>query len=220
MRRWLLIMAVVLAGTLLGACGSDNGNQPATSTPDVPSVTPIQRTPFPPTWTPSPAGFVPSRTPTPEKVQSRPDETGPGGALVGGTPFPPTWTPGPPPTKTPLYSPTPTWTPFPTLPPAPTRTLQPDYCYELQAVSGSMETRAGVPVIVRWNPIPRYSSYLVIVRHPGGGVIYTEPAEGGQHELSGDLFRTAGAYGWEIWPLDDAGNRACFPISGEIIVRF
>ena len=219
-RRWLLWMARVLSMGVLAACGGGGEEQPAEATDSGPTATPFEPSPLPPTWTPSPEGFVPSRTPTPEQNGAGPSGSGPGGALAGGTPFPPTWTPGPPPTVTPLYSPTPTGTPFPTLPPAPTQTAQPDYCYDLQPVVGELETRAEVGVTLRWTPIERYTRYLVIVRHPGGGVIYTETAEGSTHDVPGDLFNTAGAYGWELWPLDGDGNRVCFPVSGEIIVRF
>lgn len=211
-RAWLL--TGVLAAALLAGCG---GGDEAGQTPSA-TATLVTPSPLPPTWTPRPPGFVPSATPTPENTAVRtPGEASEGGSLAGGTPFPPTWTPGSPPSATPRKSPTPV---APTLPPAPTWTAQPDYCFALKVVGGDLATRAGVAVTVRWTPIAEFSDYLVIVRHPGGGIIYSGPASGGAHLLPGDLFSVAGAYGWEVWPLDAAGNRACFAVGGEIIVSF
>ncbi|MEW6579110.1 MAG: hypothetical protein AB1435_07940 [Chloroflexota bacterium] len=210
-RGWLLIG--LLTAALLAGCGGDKAEEVPTATATV--FTP---SPLPPTWTPSPPGFVPSTTPTPENTADRtPGGVNVGGSLAGGTPFPPTWTPGSPPSATPRVSPTPV---APTLPPAPTWTTHPDYCLALTVVGGDLATRAGVAVTVRWTPIAEFSDYLVIVRHPGGGIVYSQTATGGAHTLPGDLFTVTGAYGWEVWPLDAAGNRACYAVGGEIIVSF
>lgn len=211
-RAWLLFGVLVAA--LLAGCGGDGGDGPA------PSATATLVTPssLPPTWTPRPPGFAPSATPAPENTAVRtPGGAGEGGSLAGGTPFPPTWTPGAPPSATPRKSPTPV---VPTMPPAPTWTAHPDYCLALTVVGGDLATRVGVAVTVRWTPIAEFGDYLVIVRHPGGGIIYSEAVAGDTLRLSGDLFNVAGAYGWEVWPLDDAGNRACYAVGGEIVVSF
>jgi len=210
-KEWLL--SGLLAVALLAGCGGDEAGQtpPATATLVTPS-------PLPPTWTPKPPGFVPSATPTPETTATRtPGGTGESGSLAGGIPFPPTWTPGSPPSATPIKSPTPV---VPTLPPAPTWTPQPAYCRTLAVVGGDLATRVGVAVTVRWTPIAEFSDYLVIVRHPGGGIVHSEAVAGDTLRLPGDLFSVAGAYGWEVWPLDAAGNRACYAVGGEIIVSF
>ena len=210
-RGWLLI--ALLAAMLLAGCGGNETRETPTATATV--FTP---SPLPPTWTPVPPGFVPSATPAPEDTADRtPGGASTGGSLAGGTPFPPTWTPGSPPSATPRKSPTPV---VPTLPPAPTWTTHPDYCFALTVVGGDLATRAGVAVTVRWTPIAEFNDYVVIVRHPGGGIIYTGTATGGTLLLPGDLFTVAGAYGREVWPLAAAGNRTCFAVCREITVSF
>ncbi|MCZ7538492.1 MAG: hypothetical protein M5U29_00920 [Anaerolineae bacterium] len=213
MRRAWLLTGVLAAALLTGCGGGDEAGQAPSATATL--VTP---SPLPPTWTPVPPGFVPSATPAPESTTVRtPGGAGEGGALAGGTPFPPTWTAGAPPSATPRKSPTPV---TPTLPPAPTWTAHPDYCLGLTVVGGDLATRVGVAVTVRWTPIAEFSDYLVIVRHPGGGIVHSEAVAGDMLRLPGDLFSVAGAYGWEVWPLDAAGNRTCFAVGGEIIASF
>jgi len=157
---------------------------------------------------PAPPTATPTDTPQPSPV---------GGSLVGGTPFPPTWTPGKPPTSTPRAA---TVTSPPTLPPAPTWTALPDYCYELTVIGGDTDIRTGTSITLRWTPISGFSDYLLLVYVPGGGVTYQQVVKGTEHTVPGEVFRVAGAYGWEIWPLTAQGERTCFPAGGEIVVRF
>lgn len=154
----------------------------------------------------------PSPTPTPTLEPSPV-----GGSLVGGTPFPPTWTPGRPPTSTPRGAPT---SVPPTLPPAPTWTALPDYCYELTVIGGDTDIRVNTSVTLRWTPIAGFSDYLVLVYFPGGSLAYQQVVKGTEHTVPGEIFRLAGAYGWEIWPLGPQGERLCFPAGGEIVVSF
>ena len=194
----------LLAAMLLAGCG---GNETRRRLPRRRQSSRPRRCP---TWTPVRRGSFPRPRPRPKTA----DRT-PGGASTGRcwrTPFPPTWTPGSPPSATPRKSPTPV---VPTLPPAPTWTTHPDYCFALTVVGGDLATRAGVAVTVRWTPIAEFSDYVVIVRHPGGGIIYSGTATGGTLLLPSDLFTVAGAYGWEVWPLDAAGNRTCFAVGGD-----
>jgi len=108
---------------------------------------------------------------------------------------------------------------LPTVPPAATWTLQPDYCYTLVG-GGDVQTVVGKPVVITWTPIATVPNYMITVRHPGGGIMFIQVVRGESLQLSGDLFTVAGAYGWEAWPLDEAGQRICFPVSGEIVVSF
>ncbi len=209
--RWL-VMGLLAAVLLAGCGGTKTEEEPPTATATLPTSSPL-----PPTWTPGPPGPLPSATPTPEiATETTPGGAGIGGDLAGGTPFPPTWTPGVLPTATPRISPTPV---LPTLPPAPTWTMQPDYCFALTTVGGDLTTRPGLAVTVRWTPVEEFSDYLVLLWRPDGSLAYSQTVTGGSHTLPGDLFSTVGVYSWELWPLDKDGNRACFVIGGEVIVR-
>ncbi len=215
-RRWIVILLALVVA--LAGCGGNDKSSPESVEP---SATAFVPSPLPPTWTPPPPGFVASPVMSPTSEISQPVATSDeSGGLSGGTPFPPTWTPGRRATVTPR--PTPTITPggAPTLPPAPTWTAQPEYCAALAAPDGEYETTAGDPVEVTWTPIPQFSHYQLEVRHPGGGVIFSQPVTGSSYTLSGDLFVIASVYGWEVWPLDDSGNKVCYPVSGEILVSF
>ena len=215
-RRWIVMLLVLVLA--LAGCGGDDGSE---SDSGEPSATPFVASPLPPTWTPSPPGFVasPVLSPTPDAAQLA-ATSDVSGELGGGTPYPPTWTPGRRPTVTarPTLPPTPGG--VPTLPPAPTWTAQPDYCRELMVLTPEIEIGAQQPVEVSWQPIPQFSLYQLEVRHPGGGIIFSEPVAGSTFTLPGSLFTYASVYGWDVWPLDDNGNKVCFPASGEIIVSF
>ena len=209
--RWL-VMGLLAAVLLAGCGGTKTEEEPSTATAAPPTPSPL-----PPTWTPGPPGPLPSATPTlGDAAETTPGGAGIGGDLARGTPFPPTWTPGMPPTSTPRISPTPA---LATLPPAPTWTMQPDYCFALTTVGGDLTTRPGLAVTVRWTLVEEFSDYLVLLWHPDGSLIYSQTVTGGSHTLPGDLFAAAGVYSWELWPLDKDGNRACFVIGGEVIVR-
>lgn len=209
--RWLVL--ALLAALLLAGCGDEKAEEALPTA----TVTPLTPSPLPLTWTPGSPGPLPSVTPTPASaVETETSEPGMGGGLAGGTPFPPTWTPGVPPTAAPRISPTPV---LPTLPPAPTWTMQPDYCFALTTVGGDLTTRPGIAVTARWTPIEQFSDYLVLLWRPDGSLAHSQTVTGGSHTLPGDLFTTPGVYSWELWPLDKDGNRACFVIGGEVIVR-
>jgi hypothetical protein len=212
MRKWWLVILLVAA---LALAGCNGGKTSETATP---TETVFAPTPLPPTWTATPQGFVASPTNTPpptatvdmaaQEVSTLP---------AGGTPLPPTWTPGKRPSATPRYTATPA---NPTLAPAPTWTQQPDYCYTLQAVGENPHITIGESTTVSWSPIVGIDNYEVTVRHPGGGVVLQQAVTGSSIDLPGDLFTVAGAYGWDVHPLDASGQPICFPVSGEIIVSF
>lgn len=243
--RFFLVMALV-GVMLLAACGGDDGDtDDGGDAESGGTLTPTLRPTVPPEWTDTPPGFVPtpSDTPAPTASPTRAVESGEGAQL------PPTWTPqaqsdtdtgsddvagsssnqdggvsdaggssnqgssnagdgsvGS--SNQPTVSPAPTWTP------------QPEYCYELAPIGGDQEILAEQSVVITFEPIPRFADYLVEIRHPGGGVTHSGFATGGSYQVPGDVFRVAGVYGWEVRPLDENGNIACFPISGEIIVKF
>jgi hypothetical protein len=182
------------------------------------STQPAGGTPLPPTWTALPPGFIPSPTdsPAPSATTNLAAE-GASTQPAGGTPFPPTWTPGKRPSATPRYTATPR---SPTLGPAPTWTAQPAYCYTLNVAGTNPQIKPGDSVTINWVPIAGINNYEFTVRHPGGGVIFQQAVTGASIDLPGNLFTVAGAYGWDVHPLDDSGQPICFPVSGEIIVSF
>lgn len=229
MRRFAWVAAFAL---LLAACGGgENGSPTAT-----PSRTPFEPTPLPPTWTPSPQGFVASPTVTvlpdesPAELVDQPADAA-SGQLQGGQDFPPTWTPGQAPER-PTVTPRPTQSAasgaeqgsassnIPAGSPAPTWTAQPQYCHELQSIGGDFRINVGDPVTLTWQPIARFENYLVQIRHPGGSVVHSAIVPGGAYEVPGDIFTQANVYGWEVSAVDDNGDRVCFSISGEIITSF
>ncbi|MBI5958165.1 MAG: hypothetical protein HY866_05500 [Chloroflexi bacterium] len=212
MRRWMFILLLI---GLLALTGCDGDKDKDSNTDQEPSATAFVPTPLPPTWTPSPEGFVASDTPspTPREIQE-----GEPGALTGGSPFPATWTPGRRPTVTPRYTASPI---PPTDPPAATWTPQPDYCYTLQIVSEDVRISVGQDVEVSWIPIERYPDYLFSVRNPSGEIVFQEIVKGKTTMLiPGKTFTNAGGYAWEVWPLDEQGNQTCFSTSRDIIVSF
>lgn len=204
----LIVVAVILA-----ACGGDGGGSSGQDA----SATPFVASPLPPTWTASPPGFVATEEPLAQTEEPRATTERESGSLAGGSPLPPTWTPGRRPTITPLY--TATAVP-PTLPPAATFTPLPDYCYELTPITGNVRMQIGQSVTVQWIPIGGITSYYLDVRHPGGGIVLEATVLATSYEIPADTFTVAGAWGWEVWALDEAGNRICFSISGEIIMSF
>lgn len=182
--RWVAVAVVVLmAASLLAACGKNKKEE---------------------------AGPAPTDTPTLEPSPV-------GGSLAGGTPFPPTWTPAQPPTSTPQVA---SGSPFPTLPPAPTWTALPEYCYELTVIGGDTEMRVNTRITLRWTPISGFSDYLVLVYYPGGVLAHQQLVKGTEYTVPGEIFGSAGVYGWEIWPINEQGERVCFPAGGEIVVSF
>ncbi len=135
--------------------------------------------------------------------------------------FPPTWTPSPePPELTPQPTlgpeqPTPTRTPVA----VPTQPAVPDYCFEFDVLSeGTIQIQTGESARIAWQPIAPYPNYEVSLWPPSGDAQIREVVQGGSYTFSGELFSAAGVYGWEVWPLDDAGERVCRGLSGEIVV--
>ena len=140
--------------------------------------------------------------------------------------FPATWTPAP--TRAPRA--TSTSGPAPTsagsvnqptaAPLGPTWTPQPDYCYDLVPRSTDINILVGESVTIRWDTIGVIDNYLVTVRHPGGVLVFSRITEQDMMIFPSSVFDQAVAYGWQVQPLDAAGQPTCFPISGEIIVTF
>ncbi len=135
----------------------------------------------------------------------------------GNNAFPPTWTPSPvPPSPTAVPTlaqamPTPTRI-------APTSSL-PDYCFEFDVlIEGTIQAKIGEPVLIAWQPVEHYPNYEVSLWPPSGDSQIREVVQGGSYSFAGELFSVAGVYGWEVWPLDDAGEHVCRGLSGEIIV--
>ncbi len=220
---------------------------PPTWTPGAPpSQTPPGQalpalTDTPPGFVPSetPPGFVPSETPTlpaesgnsanaasggsSEGGSSGGSEGGSSGGGVepterpGGATLPPTWTPGRKPTITPLVPPTRV---PPTLGPAATWTPQPEWCYELQITSEDAHIRRNTPVGISWTPIAGYGSYQLNVYNPSGMLALQEVVNGTSYTLPASIFTSTGGYGWEVWPLNDQGERICFPAGRDIVVDF
>ena len=143
------------------------------------------------------------------------------GEQGGDNAFPPTWTPSPVP---------PSATPVPTLAPdaatatrtpvaVPTQPSVPDYCFEFDVLSeGTMHIKQGESALIAWQPIEQYPNYEVSLWPPTGDSQIREVVQGGSYAFDGQLFSVAGVYGWEVWPLDEAGEHVCRGLSGEIIV--
>ena len=135
--------------------------------------------------------------------------------------FPPTWTPSPvppSPTAAPTLAPD---VPTPTRTPAsvPAQPSVPDYCFEFDVLSeGTIQIKAGEPVLIAWQPIERYPNYEVSLWPPSGDSQIRDVVQGGSYAFPGEYFSAAGVYGWEVWPLDDAGEHVCRGLSGEIVV--
>ncbi len=131
--------------------------------------------------------------------------------------FPPTWTPSPVPASP---------TPAPDMPTAtrtpvavPTQPAVPDYCFEFDVLSeGTIQIKIGEPVLIAWQPVERYPNYEVSLWPPTGDSQIREVVQGSSYSFAGELFSVAGVYGWEVWPLDDAGEHVCRGLSGEIVV--
>lgn len=212
MRKWWFLILLVAALALAGCNGGKKSENPT------PTATAFTPTPLPPTWTATPPGFIPSPTNTPPPTATS-DAAAQGATTLpaAGTPLPPTWTPGKRPSATPRFTATPR---NPTLGPAPTWTAQPEYCYTLGVVGTNPHIKPDESVTISWAPIAGIENYQVTVRHPGGGVILQQAVKGSSLELPGSLFTVAGAYGWDVRPLDNSGQPICFPVSGEIIVLF
>jgi hypothetical protein len=197
--RFLIpFIALILAG-----CGGKSVVVPTQMV--MPTPTPLSATPglLAPTW-------------TPESIVTQPEQN---------HVRPPTWTPRP--TWTPFNRPTGTALPHITQtprgtaiakPPVLTATPIPQDCFNLKALTAEVRILVKQPARIAWNPVPHTDSYQVIVNHPGGEEIFNSVIPSPSIVLTGDLFKTLGAYGWQVWPVNDAGDRVCFPVSGEIIV--
>lgn len=211
---------VVAVGLALTGCGGDNKGQQVTQ-PASATVTPLQASPLPPTWTDVPPGFLPSETPASESGATATRVAPAANVDTGATPLPPTWTPGRKPTRTPYVtetpslptgSPPPTWTPLPSFTPLPA------ICAQLEIVGTDSSARIGASPIVQWIPVPGFDTYRIDLRHPGGGILMTQVVTGDSFEFPADLFTVEGAYGWGVSPLDSNGEDTCYPAGSEIIV--
>jgi len=210
---------------------------PPTWTPGAPPTSTPEDLALPP-LTDTPPGFVPSETPPGFVASPLPQgagETVSGGAAggsqsggsegassepterPGGGALPPPWTPGRKPTITSVYTLTPV---PPTLGPAATWTPQPEWCYALQITSEDLHIRTNTPVDVSWTPIPGYDTYQLNVYNPSGGLAFQQAVTGTSYTLPGKIFINAGGYGWEVWPLNEQGQRICFSAGRDIVVDF
>lgn len=239
--RKLGIVSLLALVVLISGCGGGDDDKAPT-----PSETPRPLPTLPPEWTATPPGFVPSETPTPAPSSTRtPGADGTSGEAgltsdeAGGAPTPggeddeawfqATWTPVP--TNTFV----PTFTPTITLTPSFTPTSLPDICFELAPVDTVGVTWAGYAVPIRWNYISdlgSFSRYLIqlfkgdqevwnfIIADP---LSYVVPGTTEiQYEIPGHIFEENPrdqVYSWVVWPLDINGERVCYSINNEIIVK-
>ncbi|MBN1680560.1 MAG: hypothetical protein JW966_09725 [Anaerolineae bacterium] len=244
--KWMIVIVGLVLVLVLAACGGDDNEDTATPSPSVTAVP--TSTPLPPAWTPAPPGFIPSETPTPDEgeligsgegeqgdasandAQTAEGDGGAAGAESDGSGLvlPPTWTPFTRPTVTPLPtsaelnpetldSGTSSELPSP-VPVGPSRTPMPESCNQFTSLTADQRTASGQPAVVSWTAMPEAAKYLVELRHPNGGVVFGTIIDGTTYEFDGELFETKGVYGWQVVPISDRDERACFPLTGEIIV--
>lgn len=213
-RCWLFMMLALVI--VLAGCGGEDKEQPTPTSS--PSPTPLTPTSLPPTWTPSPPGFVASPTLTLVPTE-RPVDTTSG---QGGQSLPATWTPGPGrPTLTPWRTPTNTPEPgliTPTVTEVQPTSSLPEECFELNALQSDQEIMVGEPVAISWTPVPGLGHYLVELYDGLGVLVLSEIVRDTTFALPGELFSRPGVYGWEVTPVFEDGERTCFGIAGEIIV--